>query len=55
MKRLATALFLLLPVFAWAQGEERPEPDFNEPTFKGPKQAMDEARLPHTPGRGVQR
>ena len=55
MKKLATILFLRLPVFAGAQDEERPEPDFNEPTFKGLRQAMDEARLPHTPGRGVQR
>ncbi len=55
MKKLATTLFLRLPVFAGAQDEEKPGPGFNEPTFKGLKQAVDEARVPYTPGRGVQR
>jgi photosystem II stability/assembly factor-like uncharacterized protein len=35
MKKLATALLLLLPVFAVAQEEEKPEPGFNEATFMG--------------------
>ena len=55
MKKLATVMLLLLPVFAWAQEEKKPEPGFNEPTFKGLKQAVDEARVQYTPRRGVQR
>jgi photosystem II stability/assembly factor-like uncharacterized protein len=35
MKRLTILLCLLLPVLAWAQDEETPEPGFNEATFKG--------------------
>ena len=45
MKKLATTLFLRLPVFAGAQDEEKPGLGFNEPTFKGLKQAVDEARV----------
>ncbi len=35
MKTLAIALLLLLPGLAWAQDDEKPEPGFNEATFKG--------------------
>ena len=35
MKRLASILLLFIPALAWAQDEEKPEPGFNEATFKG--------------------
>ena len=35
MKKPATLILLFLPLLAGAQDKEKPEPGFNEPTFKG--------------------
>ena len=35
MKYLTALVLLVLPVFVMAQEEEKPEPGFNEATFKG--------------------
>ena len=35
MKKIVAALLLILPVFVLAQEDEKPEPGFNEATFKG--------------------